>query len=558
MKEIKRPSDLVSPLSWIIIIVCFSGIIVVILRPSPLELLVLFVVDIVAVEVFKFLQARFLLPLFPSLSLFFLEKKENEIAQYSESENIRLFEKMLVFPSHFSIYCFLCSFLKTIPAFAIMVFYWKHDCSHLVQFLKALSTSLVTWTYFYWAVFIENHYYISKKIAYYHEKYDWSMVFVNAKSKLSERHFIFHENLALASLWIVYIFLELILIKTHLSSAPEKLTFEIVALGIGTMILMMRIWFLGHKFYLDTLETLSRISKEFSPSTFRKDLALHSSTMLAQFESTFNKLFKKFRIYENKLSQWLTFRAEQNRYHAIGELSSMVIHEMSSPLHIMRFCTEQIKNNKGTINPRYVDELYKGSHRCHQLILSLRAFLKGSAGRENESEFSELFEHVQRLLKVRYFSKGFKAVRFHIDEDILSLKPRMSQADLIYTLVNLITYRLDSLINDKVPNPFLEIKLRSINKDRALIGITDNSTSLQSDVFNETCSFSEPFYNKTNPDRKWELVFLRKLVESFQGRLYLSRESRQDVQKTVIYLELEIIPSKETDLLHMGLGDINV
>src|SRR5690606_28203303 len=93
-------------------------------------------------------------------------------------------------------------------------------------------------------------------------------------------------------------------------------------------------------------------------------LPLHTTPALANFEKTVNELTSRLVAYERELSGWIISKTEESRYTALGEIAGLVVHDLSSPLHVINFCTSQLRENPELVsNPRYLDQLTTNGER---------------------------------------------------------------------------------------------------------------------------------------------------------------------------------------------------
>lgn len=524
----KRLTDTLSPLSWAIF--CPLGYITafILFRPTFWEFLILILADTLALLVGISIEKKVFAYFEPNTKSFFPQTNVEQIKRNSLKENIELFESMISYPVRYARFLLFISVPKAIPAFCVVVFYWEHSDSDLIQFLKIFAIGLMCWSYFYGAAFVESHMFLSKEIQKLHRLFDWSRVFeqIGRKPKSflpSRKDFEFHENIAIISIWVFVLSLQWIILMTGNLANPNSIGLECTMVGITGLALISRIWYLSRQYLLGGLQSIFELFDKFEPPKLPMQmLALHSSPILANFETTVNSLLQRLRSYEQELSHWVVRKAEQSRYQTLGEISGLIVHDLGAPLHVVNFCSQQLKEKPDRIfDSRYLDQLTSNAERSWELINSLRAYLRDSSKSSIGTRFGETHLQVIRLLETRFRAQRFDKSKFHLDSALSDIMVKLSKADLIHILYNLYANSVENLTTHRVSNPEIRITLQKhFEGKKAVILVRDNGTGLTSKQFEHLTAFA---YQKADTDNLSShglgLKLIRRLAERHGGAL---------------------------------------
>jgi signal transduction histidine kinase len=515
----KRFEDIISPFSWSIFYIGFLPMFIVLFHPSLLEYAVLFGVDYAALTVTRLLDRRMFLWLYPDSVLYFLEGNIPKLAQCTTEDKKALLQSMIRFPSRRALYCGVVSFFKVIPAAFVIVFYWQHSSSNGLQALKFFSVVCVMSFYFYGTIFIENQILVSRKIAEFHKRYDWADAFKTISIPAMREEFGLKEASALFSIWIFMLWLQALLISSDAGREGYPLSLQVGVVGFAGMIMISRVWYLSRRYFIGGLLHLFQALDNFDPEKPMASLPLHSSPVLAQFERVFNALLERLGKYQSELSQWVSYQTEESRYRALGEISALVVHDLSSPLHVIQFCTEEIKKDPGKIEDgRYLEQLSLNGKKSLELVDSLKAYLRGSRETNPQTNFNEALEHVTKLLATQFLKSGLPPVKFELDEKLSQIVIQMTKADFIHVLLNLIKNSYENFAEHGISTPMIAIKVVREAQDSVVISLRDNGSGLSPERFEELTGWGVSRRDSGNREGLG-LRLVRRLLERSGGKL---------------------------------------
>lgn len=519
-RQMEKFEQLISPLSWLFLLFGFLPLIFVIFRPSFWEYVVLFLVDSAAFVVASAIDRRAFLVLYPDCRMYFPATNSDALARCTFAERVGVFQSMIRFPARRAMYCALVSFIKAIPAGLVVVFYWKHITSPAVTAAELVFCMCIMYSYFYGAVFIENHSLVSRRIAEFHTKYDWAEVFQGADLASFRRDFEVPEVAALVAIWFFVLILQWVLITGGGTHSTLELALLVMAVGVAGLSLISRIRFLGRDYFVGGLEAISEALASFDPETFQKTLPLHSSAVLGHFEKVFNALIDRLRSYREELFRWINYQAEDSRLRAIGEVSALIVHELSAPIHVIQFCVEELSHNPERIgDARYLEQLSTNGKRSLELIETLRAYLRGPSMPDAVSDFDEAYRDAIRFVEGQVSSRELSRIRIVFQPEPKVGRLKISKGDLVHVLLNLLGNSAKNLMNNSIPEPRIEVGLRNEGEAVTVISVRDNGTGLSAMDYEKLTALTSLSLRDQTSQSGLGLRLVRRLVEQNGGKL---------------------------------------
>lgn len=510
-----------SPLSWWIFYAGYLPLFFSVFHLNLSQLAVILLVDVIALQILIAWERRYLVRTFPSLLAYDLENIEPKLAKMSENEVVALLLKLMKFPQHFSRYLFISSYIKAIPAAALLIFWVPHPGPAWIYALYFLPISLVAYSYFYVISFLESHIYLSRKISSFHEQYDWTNVFNRLSLPTTERQFGANEKFALIVFSCSGFLLQYLLVANEPASR-ERLELQLFFLGSIIVLLGARMWFLGRKYITSGLEEVFSRIDAFDPVRAQKALPLHTSPLLAKYEQTFNNLVERLQNHEREISRWVFSYAELHRYGAIGELSSLIVHDLVGPLNTTRYCSEQLAENPALIHEgKYLERLQQSLEKSIKLIDSLRAFLRPRESRRLSANVYTSFLEVKEIVSIQFFENDFQNFFVYCDPALTRLNVRIPDSELVHILLNLCTNSVKNLVTHAVSSPSISLRLHSQTPEMVTLEITDNGTGLTPEDFERLTAFAYLSVETCDeaPKTGLGLRLTRRLIERYGGNL---------------------------------------
>ncbi len=518
-------SDCVSPLSWLFIYLGFAPPIILLLRPSLLEFFVMMAVDALSYAVFRAIDRRGFLWLYPESASFFPELDFSQIQHFGTSQKKTLLESFSRFPARRA--KFLCggSFLRALPALLIVIFFWKHSISNQEQALMMLGIMAVNLCYFYGASFLDSHIFLSRKIRELHERFDFSEAFELLKG---QEQFKNHEIISLISIAFFTLSLQIMTLHSNLFTerTPTLLAMTLIA-ALGAA-LFGRIWYLARSSFI---QALMELFHQMDRMDFNGDLVTlpsHTSPLLAKFESSYNLLSKRLKLSQRELALVVIEESEKNRYKQLGEMSALIAHDLSGPLHAASYVLNELTESPDS--PRrglYLEKLSANFNRIQQLVTSLKTHGKNPSIAHSETNFMEAHQNVMKLLELQFGPEDFKKARFTCSPELASLTVKIAPLDLVHILDNLYRNSLENLFSHRTHDPQIQVRLQALNPFFIELTISDNGTGLSAAEFEKFISNDQNGVDlKSGSKRGLGLRLTRRLIENHGGQLSIVDQNR--------------------------------
>jgi signal transduction histidine kinase len=538
--ETKDISSCMSPLSWMFATIGAFVPVVVILSPSWTEFIFMMLVDYLAFFINKPCEKRLFLFLYPDVGVYFDGIKKDAIGALSPEEKKKMILSLFRFPKRRAIFCYIWSFAKTLPGILVVVFLWKHDSPFWVHVLTVLSIQLVQFWFFFCSVFIESHILVSRMIAEIHEECDVGEIFQSVRIPYSRQEFIFSEAMGFFFTILFVLVLQGVLLTSRQYESNFPIEVKILSISLISLLLLSRLWYLNRTYFMGGLEGIFERMDATNYKNTKGNLPLHSSPLLARFENTFNLLNKRLKVSEQELSSLIFIEAEKSRYRTLGEMSGLIAHDLSGPLHVARFCVSQIEENPEAAisNKKYIEQLAINLDQALGLTTSLRAKLKNPVNRPQSVSIVEAHSHVLRVLTTQFSTELFNQVEIRFDPALDIVELQIQRVDLIHILDNIYKNSFENMICNSVASPYLSIRLDEVKEGKARILIEDNGTGLSKERFEELTAFLFARANQLQREGLG-LRLTRRLVELNHGMLSLM-ENKGNLG-TTYQLELPIV-----------------
>ncbi len=543
----KSLSACISPQSQIFQAIAASLPFIIVFRPSILEFFIFLIVDTIAFALTMKFDKLMYTRIYPQDRLFFEGIDKDVVKNLSLIERVQFYISMCSFPKRRAVYVTLLSLPKVVPAALIIVFYWHHSISNGAQLMNLLGIFSVVFIYFYGAVYIEAHIFLSKKLRDLHDEIDLSDVFAQVEIASVQSDFRFQETLILTSISLMVCSLQAIIIYNGQHWTVGQLATADAVVGIAGILLVARLWHMGRKFVFEGFTELHLALKRIDTHTGKESLALHTDPLLAGFEKSFNNLLKRLRESEKSMSVWALEESEKSRYRALGEISALIAHDLSAPLHVIKFCFSSLQENPQLIRDnRYIENLNINLDRMLQLVTAIRARVKDPQGGAAKADFVRSHNYVLRILETQFSMEEFQKIRFELDPALSKVEFALSQTDLIHVLENIYRNAVTNLIENDIVDPKISVLLVKsevgAEQTHYKIIVKDNGTGLSKTDFSSHIAYRfsrnlDLYEGKSPPPRKsMGLMLTQRLLEHYKGTLSL----REDSSKEGTWLTLDL------------------
>jgi len=231
-------------------------------------------------------------------------------------------------------------------------------------------------------------------------------------------------------------------------------------------------------------------------------------------------------------------QAEKSRFRTLGEISTLIAHDLSSPLHVIRFCVDELKTDPRKIEKAdYLNQLTQNVESCENLINSLRARFKNKVEEKSNASFMEVHAYVVPLLKTQFHTEQFQSISFEVDPVLNSFSFDLPQIDLVHILDNLYRNSVENLLGNSVSQPKISVKCHSVSEGSVQIAITDNGTGLSKEKFEQLTEFQ--FMKSSSDVQGLGLRLTRRMIELNGGSLEISAPLNPEAKGTTYILTLK-------------------
>lgn len=543
-------SQLKSVFTWQSWIVCAIGAYTtffIVLRPTFWECLVVFVVDLLMMLPLFPVEHNFFTRSFPLVKNFFPTVNLNAIAKLGNDDARKLYRDLMAFPRRRALFIVQISLVKNFIPIMLMIFWWQHDGPTWYQAAKVYLCNFLFYAYAYAIIVVEKEITVARLLQVIHQACSWEEIF---RSEPIPFRYERSEIFSICVLWMFVLALQsLVLFDDGIDQVAKGSI--IFAVGTAGLMLVTRIWFLGRRKNDSALNNMSVSLRDFHPVT-GQTLALHPTPILANFGKTFNQLVMRIREYDSELSTWVSRRSEQERISVVGQLSSLVIHDLLPPLQVARHCLSELQERASTeLSPRdseLIGRIDECTSRSMDMVQALRSYLKASSHGDSggtRTDVPEALAAVQEILRIQFYHDDFNAIKFSTEQVGSAQLLSMTRTDFMHCLLNLYSNAIKNLLGAKIDNPAITTTLRYSSTD-VLIDITDNGTGLTPELFERLTGYGVAGADSVSCG----LRLTRRLVEASNGRLEVVEKSSnkgqgqsQSVSGTTMRLTLPVIPS---------------
>lgn len=503
--------------SFIFVFFCFP--IFFVLKPSITEFIIYFVVDSICFFFFRLIADKYFLKKFPSYARIYPDPtKVLGSEAITEEGKLQIYNDLCSFPIERSKLVTFGSYIKAIPTILIVVFYWDHNVSNLTQFFTLFFIMTTTYVYVFGEVYIQSHFYNSVTLRQLHSKFDFSEVF--RKVDINEfKHDFEKVERATSLVLLISLLFQVSLVILNSSSDKLELAITVTIICMSTGFLLGYLTNLSRSFIFEGIEDLFNVMNSLNYNTGQKDLALHTASILSKFEQSYNLLINRLRLSEQELSSWISSEAERSRFEALGEMSGLIAHDLSGPLHVLCHCVEELRENpESEKRGIYLKRMHDNLERAVDLVNSLRAKLKDGTKTSSKTNFGICHDHAVRLLRTQFDAYKIDKIKIDVPDSLRNTNLSMKQTDLIQILDNLYRNAFDNLITNEIAQPYYRIDLESETEKEVKLIISDNGTGLRPDQFEQMTSYR--FANRENVGAKsLGLKLTRRLIEINGGNL---------------------------------------
>ena len=433
----------------------------------------------------------------------------------SPEEQTKTLKKLYSLPLERAYFLIFVNLIKAIPTGIAFVYFCRHDFTPGLAWLYILSFQIVFIPLTSRFIFTESHISITNLIRDIHHKHGLTAAFKNFIFERSERLFSLRDYLALPLFTLSFMVQMTMVFSAQGHLYPKA----ILALVVGGII-WSRLFHQERRYLMEGILEIERAYESVGNKT-KTYIPLASSPHLIKIHGIFNKLMDKLTKYEKEVMNWIAREGEESRFLAIGEISSLVGHDLKGPIHGIYFSLTELKEEG--LDPKkrveHLEYITKNTNRIHELANNLNANLRNQNGGPKYNHLATSHDKATKLL--HYESLKLEKVSLQLENFEDSKRVKVPSRDLVHILYNLYKNSLTNFKENKIPSPKIILKFLHWNQEnkQACFQFIDNGTGLKKEDFENFTSMNYDNMSAHSFERGLGLRLIRNLIVKNGGTM---------------------------------------
>jgi signal transduction histidine kinase len=550
----QRDTVIIKPKVNLAISLVMLPMLIVFFRPSFWEIVGFFAVDVISYMVLMPFDIPLFQRYFPLSRVFFPGIKPELYDVDGFDGRAALYHAMAKFPLQRSLYILALSFIKVTPAFAYGLWIWGDRYSALEILFKGFVVCAFTFSYGVGVAFLGYHNQMSSTLEAVHQKSNWSDVF-KAVNPLPDKA-LFHRFEVVAILGVLVFWLGMIcMIPFEQPISPWLALLQILYLSAFGFYFMAQIYGASWRQIMQGLESLIAFHSEAGKNLDPRGLPLSTNPTLAFYQKTVNDMIERNIASEQEIHRWILRKAEDTRYLQLGRVTGLFIHDLATPLTIMGLSLSKLEDqgSNKAVTQRYVERLRFCLQQITDFIGNLRLSIRDSAVNARQASPYLAHQAALRMLSYLHERQTYNKLKFECQVDP-ELRVSFPQPELNQVILNLYSNAVTNLLQNKVENPCLAMRIALAGADRSDLIVHDNGTGLSLKNFEFITEEAERLPGKEGIGLK----LTKRLVELYGGSLNLVESSEGQGSAFVINLPLVNAGTPANPALPSEDGSTNV
>lgn len=219
---------------------------------------------------------------------------------------------------------------------------------------------------------------------------------------------------------------------------------------------------------------------------------------------------------------------ELERYDMLSQIAGLVVHDLSSPLMAVEYCSMEILNDPSRASDPDVRELLQtSSGRYLELVSALRSYLKGGSDGQVGSSVGDAWKAADRLIRMRHLlderQDTDRIVEITVSGAGTEARASIDQGDMIHLMVNVVGNAVSALRSEKTTaSGHVVVDVDSDGDKSLAISISDDGPGLSAERF-ESLTSRAPGRNKSS---SMGLKLVRAMIESRGGSIRVETPPR--------------------------------
>lgn len=486
-------------------------------KPTWLEFLGFYLIDMLAYMLCQATDIRIFRHIWPRSRLFFPQLDPVLLQLNSLDEKKAVYRDMLKFPRDRALYIGMVSSIKVIPSFAFVLTVWRGDDPLWMAFLKGLCICAFTFSFLIGMSYLGYHNRISTLLQEVHQKSDWSDVFKEIDLTTHHKLFQRFEIVAAFSVWIFWTFVIALIVTTPDLPAWQAVL-QALIMSVAGFYFIAQLVVTSRKQIMQGLQDLVQFHARGPDLNHAKGLALSTNPTLAFYQRTLNEMIDKNADSEKEIHRWILRQAEDSRYLQLGRLTGLLVHDLLTPLTVMRYSLAVLdeQNAFQEQNKSYAERLRFSLDQTTDFIKNIRSSIRDQSSAYREASLEAAHHSAQKMVSYLYDARKFAAIA--IDCDLgTDLKASIPQPELNQVLLNLYSNAIKNLIDNQIAQPRLSLQIVDDTAEQFTLEIKDNGTGLSAETFHYITEEAERLPGQEGIGLK----LTKRLIELYGGSLCL-------------------------------------
>lgn len=236
---------------------------------------------------------------------------------------------------------------------------------------------------------------------------------------------------------------------------------------------------------------------------------------------------------QEELLHHLHFERERARQHSLSEVSELVLHDLTNPLSVVKFCIDQLETNPELLlqKPQYLDKLKTNLDRAFNIIDSFRAVVRPDSGATSSRiDFCHKAAIKMNLAKLR---ERQHVLSVNFDSSLEGIVIGIPHFEMVYFIDTI--YRMMIFDNPRDVMSPISLTIKKEGIDHGLLSVRLSSNVSLLDLFGERESTDTGSFNSLN------LRAIQQQLHSFGGGIELLQRSPNESTETSIRIRLPLL-----------------
>lgn len=511
---------------WVGAILCasFFPLLILFFKPSVTEVIGFYLVDFAAFMLVRRFDIRLFQCFYPATKRFFPDLDLSLLKVQEPQERLALYDEILKFPLRRSLYVLAVSAIKVIPGFSYLFLVWGYDVSPLMVLAQGASICAFTLTFPVGMCYLEYHNLASKALNTLHEQSNWSEVFRLKGPSGVVGSFRQFEFLSIGSVWIFWVFI-LVLINSNREQSTAMAISQTLYVSVIALVFISALLIAGRRQITQGINNLVEYHQSSQDKLNPSGIALSTYPVLAGYQRSLNQLIERNVSSEQEIHRWILRRAEEHRYLDLGHIAGLLVHDLITPLTVMRHCLSHVTADDTEPQSQYFDRLRFCLKEITDLVLNVRNSIRDKT--HGLKQASPELAHSTAYKLVSYLYEGKNPSKVKLSYQLPShLLVTMPQPELNQIFLNLYSNAFQNLLSNDIASPTLHIELLDDSSEFFTIGFRDNGTGLAPHAFQFITEEPEPLSGSDGIGLK----LTKRLVELYGGLLGLDEAGKIGTQ----------------------------